>query len=205
MTATTPPQVPARRQFANAERLVRPRLAAALSALTLATAAGARLESVVPVAPHDVAAARPAHVSRSTQPRALADPAEAAVSHIQTVPPDEVGARRSVRQGVYTAAQAERGRRLFDERCLSCHQPDQYVGEGFLKSWAGQTADSLFDLLRTTMPQDNPGSLKPQAYVDLLAYLFQLNGLPPGQTELKAVSRTLRLVVIEGPDRPPHR
>lgn len=200
-----PPQVAAPRRSAHAVHLAGPRLVAGLSALVLATAAGVRLETVVPVPPHDAAVARPAHASPVRQPDALAGRTAAVAPDAQTVTPDEPGARRSVRQGVYTAAQAERGRRLFDDRCVSCHQPDQYVGEGFLKSWAGQTADSLFDLLRTTMPQDNPGSLKPQAYADLLAYLFQLNGLPPGDTELKAVSRVLRLVVIEGPDKPPHQ
>jgi mono/diheme cytochrome c family protein len=205
MTVTTSPRIAACRRGTLAARLGRSCLAAILAALALPTAA-ARLETALRAAPHGGATgARLAHGSSLPGHGLTALRTQAAAGLSQTVAPGESGGRRSVRQGVFTAAQADRGRRLFEERCLACHQPDQYVGEGFMKSWAGQTADSLFDLLRTTMPQDNPGSLKPQAYADLLAYLFELNGLPPGDTELKAVSRALRLIVIEGPDKPPHR
>lgn len=205
MTFTTSPRIAVRRRTTLAARLGCPCLAVVLAALALAAAA-ARLETALRAAPHGGATgARLAHASSLPARGLTAPPTQVAPGLSQTVAPGESGGRRSVRQGVFTAAQADRGRRLFEERCVTCHQPDQYVGEGFMKSWTGQTADSLFDLLRTTMPQDNPGSLKPQAYADLLAYLFELNGLPPGDTELKAVSRTLRLIVIEGPDKPPHR
>jgi hypothetical protein len=38
--------------------------------------------------------------------------------------------------------------------------------------------------MSTTMPEDNPGSLKPQQYADVVAYFLKLNGYPAGKTEL---------------------
>ncbi|HXH06625.1 MAG TPA: cytochrome c [Vicinamibacterales bacterium] len=111
----------------------------------------------------------------------------------------ENGSRRSTRDGVYTLAQAERGEKLYAARCAACHQTAQLSGPVFMRTWNGQSADALFDLIRTTMPQENPGSLKPQQYADLLAYIFRMNGLPPGEEELKGASRALRQVIIEAP------
>jgi mono/diheme cytochrome c family protein len=111
-------------------------------------------------------------------------------------------APRSTRLGAYTASQAVRGEQVYEARCGLCHQPQQYVGDAFMKGWAGQTADTLFDLLRTTMPKDNPGSLKPQEYADVMAYIFRLNGLPPGDLEMKGTARALKAVVIEAAGKP---
>ena len=106
---------------------------------------------------------------------------------------------RSVRQGVYSAAQAKRGEKVYEARCLRCHQPEQFVGPVFMQSWKGQTADALYDAIRNTMPTDNPAGLKPQEYADLLAYLFKVNRLPSGGSELKATKAALRQVRIELP------
>jgi polar amino acid transport system substrate-binding protein len=38
--------------------------------------------------------------------------------------------------------------------------------------------------MSTTMPEDNPGSLKPQQYADVVAYFLELNGYPEGKAEL---------------------
>jgi hypothetical protein len=46
------------------------------------------------------------------------------------------------------------------------------------------------------MPQDNPGGLRRQEYADVLAYLFELNGLPAGDTALPADDCGLRRIRI---------
>jgi mono/diheme cytochrome c family protein len=109
------------------------------------------------------------------------------------------GDKVSTRDGVYSTVQAERGERVYDARCSSCHQPGQFSVPAFLQSWNGRTADALFDNIRTTMPPENPGGLKRQEYADILAYLFQLNALPPGDDELKGTDDALKRVVIETP------
>ena len=103
----------------------------------------------------------------------------------------------SVRDGIFTTAQAERGATIFEEVCLRCHQPEQFTGPGFIGAWSGQTVDALFELIRTTMPEDNPSSLKKREYAAVLAYLFSLNGIPAGETALPSVTRKLKQIRIE--------
>jgi S-disulfanyl-L-cysteine oxidoreductase SoxD len=104
---------------------------------------------------------------------------------------------RSVQSGVYTDAQAERGLEVFEGTCIACHQPDEFSDGGYLDGWSGQTAHDMVEHIRETMPQDSPGSLKRAEYVDVAAYLFQLNGLPAGDTEMDAES--VKKIRIEGP------
>lgn len=106
--------------------------------------------------------------------------------------------RKSVRAGVYTKAQAARGEQVFARQCGTCHQPDQFVGPAFMSGWDGRPIADLFDTVRETMPQDNPGSLRREEYADIVAYFLQLNGMPEGQEELPARAEALKTVVIEG-------
>lgn len=111
--------------------------------------------------------------------------------------PDIEDATVSVRDGVFTTAQAERGEAIFTQACQGCHQPEQFTGPGFIDAWTGQTADAPFDVIRTTMPEDNPSSLKQSEYAAVLAYLLRLNNLPAGETELPSIARKLKLIRIE--------
>jgi mono/diheme cytochrome c family protein len=107
----------------------------------------------------------------------------------------EPGAR-STRDGVYSAAQADRGGKTFTARCLGCHPPDQFVGP-FLSGWDGQTVNGLFEMMRTSMPDDDPGSLTRQDYADILAFVFKKNGVPAGPAELTSVSADLKRIVVD--------
>ena len=111
--------------------------------------------------------------------------------------PDTTVALTSVRDGVFTDAQAEQGAAIFEETCMQCHQPEQFTGPGFLDAWSGRTVDALFDILRTTMPEDNPSSLKKREYAAILAFLFSLNGMPAGEADLPITTRKLKLIRIE--------
>ena len=42
------------------------------------------------------------------------------------------------------------------------------------------------------MPEDAPGSLPPQQYVDIVAYILRMNGFEPGSTELPADAEVLK-------------
>jgi quinoprotein glucose dehydrogenase len=107
------------------------------------------------------------------------------------------GEPRTTQAGVFTAEQAERGATLFEEACLSCHQPDEFSQPGYMDGWVGQTADDFMELIRTTMPQDNPGRLKRAEYIDLVAFLFRENGLPEGEAEMD--TQSVKEIRIEGP------
>jgi mono/diheme cytochrome c family protein len=106
---------------------------------------------------------------------------------------------RSTNDAVFTAAQAARGRAIFEGRCTQCHETSRFQGGLFLESWAGQPLGALFDVVRTTMPEDAPGSLPPQQYADVIAYFLKLNGFPEGEVELEANERAMRSVKLEAP------
>jgi len=118
---------------------------------------------------------------------------------------DAQEAPRSAWDGVYTVEQAERGERSFSDVCSSCHLAEEFYSPAFLESrLVGQDLSTLFGYLRNMMPYDAPGTLPGRTYVNVLAYLLQLNGFPAGETDLPGT--TARLSSIQVPalrDRSP--
>ncbi len=91
----------------------------------------------------------------------------------------------------YTDSQALRGRDWFESACLSCHPSAAMSSPDFKIRWGGLLARDLYEIISTTMPQLEPGSLSRRTYVDIIAYLMQLNGIPAGTTPLTADSASL--------------
>ena len=81
-------------------------------------------------------------------------------------------------------AQALRGETAFRANCTTCHTVKQFVTLEFAKTWSDRPVFELFEQLRTTMPQDNPGKLTRQQYIDIITYLFKSNGAASGEHEL---------------------
>ena len=106
-------------------------------------------------------------------------------------------AGKSVWQGVYTEAEAARGDTEHQNNCLACHGTEKYAGEAFTKNWIGRTVFDLFDQLKTTMPDDNPGGLSVQQYKDVVAYILKVNGIPAGTDSLPGDPEALRLLKID--------
>jgi hypothetical protein len=44
---------------------------------------------------------------------------------------------------------------------------------------------------------DQPGSLRPEEYADIVAYFFSLNAFPAGKTELDTDAKRLGLIRIK--------
>jgi mono/diheme cytochrome c family protein len=86
---------------------------------------------------------------------------------------------------VYSAAQAERGKKTFGEKCSGCHEPSRFSGDTFHEAWDDKPLKEIWDIASGTMPEDNPGSLKQQEYADILAYFLSLNEYPAGDAELQ--------------------
>ena len=107
------------------------------------------------------------------------------------------GGDRSVLSGVFTAEQVAKGRAGHRAFCLSCHGAEAYTGEPFETMWLGRTVFDLFETLRTTMPNDEPGKLTTEEYVDVIAYILMLNGYQPGATPLSYDENELRKVKID--------
>jgi len=88
--------------------------------------------------------------------------------------------------GVYTEAQAARGRNVYFGNCRSCHSPQSHTGETFATWWRGKRLSELFTFVSTRMPKNDPGSLSPEDAADVVAFLLQMNAMPPGKRELAA-------------------
>ena len=87
--------------------------------------------------------------------------------------------------------QVERGKNLFQMNCAKCHGQQGEGGEEAPRLIASphpikgyRTAQALFDFVRTDMPFDAPGSLMPQVYWDILAYILDANKILPPDTNL---------------------
>lgn len=106
---------------------------------------------------------------------------------------------RSVADSVYSGTQAERGQELFTDICGSCHSTSQFRGDDFGMNWTGRTLRDLYRLIRNTMPQDSPGRLTDQQYIDVVAYILELNRYPAGAAELMPDEALLRRIRIEDP------
>ena len=117
----------------------------------------------------------------------------------------------SVWDGVSTEEQASRGQAVYPGPCGTCHgrrlngapdDPDMVstpplARARFLRNWDGRTLATLFEYTRATMPENNPGSLSDQEYIDLIAYMLTVGGTPAGNDELLPDPQRLARVVIE--------
>ena len=116
---------------------------------------------------------------------------------------------RTILDGVYTTGQAERGTTLFNNHCKSCHVTESLAGNTalplkadlFIERWREDYVQSLFTKMIGFMPPPNvePG-LKNEEYVDLIAFMLQVNGYPPGSQELRL--EQLGSVLFVGPKGP---
>jgi cytochrome c5 len=102
-------------------------------------------------------------------------------------------------QGIYTAAQAERGKTTFKTACLRCHGEDlsgttapALKGDRFQMTWGGDTVEGLFGKIRDTMPPNFGTVVDDQGKLDVVAFILQTNGYPAGSSEL----------LIDSPDLP---
>ena len=100
-------------------------------------------------------------------------------------PQTKTDSPKSTMDGVYSAAQAERGLKLYGMSCLGgCHNAASHKGSEFKRNWAGHTVGELYERVADTMPDDNPGTLTAKESADVLGYLFKLNGMPAGKEDL---------------------
>lgn len=98
--------------------------------------------------------------------------------------------------GVYTAAQADRGLTIYDSQCASCHELSRFKGTDFASVWSDKPLTDLATAVKS-MPMDNPGSLKPQEYADVLTYFLSINGYPAGEKELEGTDEAIAAVKVD--------
>jgi len=99
------------------------------------------------------------------------------------------GARPFARRApAFTAVQASRGKAAYDMNCARCHGADlngsgggaSLVDGAFRQQWQDLTPAGLYAYVAGQMPLNAPGSLDPQLYTDIAAYIFEANGFHSG-------------------------
>ena len=79
---------------------------------------------------------------------------------------------------------ASMGQNMFNAVCWACHSSDlsgykgpPLTGSSFYKIWQGRRVDALSDLIRNTMPKDDPG-MSERAARDVVAYIVTYANRP---------------------------
>lgn len=119
--------------------------------------------------------------------------------------PAAAHAQRTTWDGVFTKDQAARGGEIYGGMCASCHGPQltgidaapALNGGAFYANWSGISLGDMADRVRVSMPANTPGIMSRQQVVDVLAYIFSRNGMPPGSAELPRASTALRGIVFQ--------
>jgi len=113
----------------------------------------------------------------------------------------------SIRNGVYSTAQAQQGKAIYQDQCSLCHG-DELEGQGrnsplagaeFLNRWIGQSVADLFMKTIVMMPATDPGSMTQKDTAAVVAYILSENKFPPGKAELPTDPRFLEMIPIVKP------
>jgi len=115
------------------------------------------------------------------------------VSSVLCVASAPLAIAQAAKPALYTDAQATAGAQTYASSCAACHgaalegvAAPALKGAPFGEMSTAQslTVATLLDVIANTMPQSDPGSLKPEEYAAVTAYILQQNGYPVCATAL---------------------
>jgi mono/diheme cytochrome c family protein len=117
------------------------------------------------------------------------------------------GGASSVWDGVYSAAQANRGGAVYASHCSRCHgeapaSERPLSGERFADHWEARTLADLFRRIAAMPPGAPAEAVATADKRDAMAYVLRLNGFPEGSTELPATDEALAAIRITGKNGP---
>jgi cytochrome c5 len=101
------------------------------------------------------------------------------------------------------ARQLDVGEQWYRSVCLECHASGNLMNPDFRLAWRGKSALDLFSRVRSTMPQNRPGTLSQGTYAAIVAYLMKANGLPVGSRRVSSDSTALASIRLAFPSAPP--
>ena len=119
-------------------------------------------------------------------------------------PAAQAPAQKTVWDGVYTDAQADRATGTFGASCARCHSltPGDgrrpLAGDTFWQKHTQKTVGDLLAYVSANMPNGQGGSLSAASYNDLMALILRSNGLPAGATELSPEAVAKVAIVPKG-------
>lgn len=88
--------------------------------------------------------------------------------------------------GLYSQAQANRGRDSFRSMCTECHTAGEFSDQTFKVKWSRRSVGDLYEFIHTAMPDDAPGILTEAQAIDLTSYILEMNGFEPGSRQMQA-------------------
>jgi mono/diheme cytochrome c family protein len=100
----------------------------------------------------------------------------------------------------FTVAQVANGEAEYKTSCIDCHGPNLNDGEfggpplkgdAFTAKWFKMPAGALVGYVHAAMPPDGPGRLPMGTYVEIVAYILSVNGVPSGTREMPSDMTTL--------------
>ena len=99
--------------------------------------------------------------------------------------------------GVFTAAQAARGKDVYLTHCAAACHIENLTGNGpspglagddFMLRWEDFSIAELKEKISTTMPKAAPASLSAEDYLAVTIYILAANGAQAGRTPLSAAA-----------------
>lgn len=87
--------------------------------------------------------------------------------------------------GLFSQAQANRGRDTFRSMCTECHTAAEFTDNAFKVKWARRTVGDLYQFIHTSMPDDAPGVLTEAQALELTAYILEMNGFTAGSRQMQ--------------------
>lgn len=127
-------------------------------------------------------------------------------SHVESTAPQKLplaqfALKASAGDSLYTEEQATAGQAVFTKVCVECHEKKDIAGTDFRAKWTGRPLFDLYELIRTTMPDSNPGGMSRDEYAAATAYILKENGLPAGTKAIMPDSAAMQAVKLELPPR----
>lgn len=104
------------------------------------------------------------------------------------------------------AQQAASGQLTYQANCASCHRPDlagsgeapPLAGSNFMTTWGARPVSDLISYMASAMPPSNRGGLGEKAYVDLAAFILQVNGAQAGAQPIEATTSSAIQTIATG-------
>src|SRR5678816_3166849 len=99
---------------------------------------------------------------------------------VASIAAPQLAGAQAAKPALYTADQATAGAAVYSQACAACHGAQlegvaapALKGANFGEMATAQslTVDALLDVIANTMPQSDPGSLKPDDYAAVTAYI----------------------------------
>jgi mono/diheme cytochrome c family protein len=116
----------------------------------------------------------------------MEEPAAPAPAPAAAAPAAAAPATGGAPAGLFSQAQANRGRDQFRSMCTECHTAGEFSDQTFKVKWSRRSVGDLFEFIHTAMPDDAPGILTEAQAIDLVSYILSMNGFEPGSRQMQA-------------------